>query len=411
MKVLLDKLFPFRNIRNIAVFYVLSMVYNAWFVAAVWIFIWGAFMTKTQMGLSDSLTFTIGFLIELPSGVFADLMGRKKAIIIGSTLLVVGNLFVGLSTNFISLTGWYLVWTIGYAFQSGTTEALAYDSLKNSGFESEWNAVISSATVISRISTLTCTALGGILYTIGYNLPYLAAAAVGVIGILASLYLDEIVVKKHENRWSIHMYIAQIKDGLRTLVDQKVKTIALLSLTISSIGYMYNWGIIRPLTGERFGFTPTNFAFLLSIISLAVIFSMIPLRWLQKKIKLESLIFWVGFTFSMLFFVLGFPHSLITGGVLMIGLAVGLTYAEILFSKFINLHTKAEHRATTLSAVTLFTKMPYVALALIIGKIGDNNAIPQFTIFVGGIALILWGISFKKQFGGALLPLPQNAKK
>jgi hypothetical protein len=78
MGKILSKLFPYSDIRNIAIFYILSAVYNAWIMSAVWIFIWSMFMTKTQIGISDSITFTVGFLFELPSGVIADLMGRKR---------------------------------------------------------------------------------------------------------------------------------------------------------------------------------------------------------------------------------------------------------------------------------------------------------------------------------------------
>src|SRR3990167_10998599 len=112
MNTLLDRLFPLRSIRNIAMFYVLSVVYNAWVVAGVWVFIWGAFMTKTQIGISDSFTFAVGFLVELPSGIFADLIGRRKAILIGNILLAIGNLCVGLSSSFFGITVWYLIWTI-----------------------------------------------------------------------------------------------------------------------------------------------------------------------------------------------------------------------------------------------------------------------------------------------------------
>jgi hypothetical protein len=66
---------------------------------------------------------------------------------------------------------------------------------------------------------------------------------------------------------------------------------------------------------------------------------------------------------------------------------------EILFSQFINLHTKEEHRATTLSAVALFTRLPYVLLAILIGRLADQNLLPQYTLIVGGVSLLLWSVS------------------
>jgi len=82
----------------------------------------------------------------------------------------------------------------------------------------------------------------------------------------------------------------------------------------------------------------------------------------------------------------------------MIGLSLTLTHTDILFSQFLNEHTRSEHRATTLSAVALFTKMPYVLLALVIGKIAENNGLPQYMVLVGMIALGIWGLTFFTNF-------------
>jgi len=178
------------------------------------------------------------------------------------------------------------MWTVGYAFQSGATEALAYDTLHKKGIEKQWNQVVSTATIIGRISSLICTALGGTLFAIGLRLPYIAASMIGAVGIIAAIYLQEIKIKSTVHKWSMRNYLAQITDGLKTLINPQVLPIAIISLTIISIGYMYNWGILRPLTGERFGFTPTSYAFLLSSTSLTVILSLSLLKWTQKRISL-----------------------------------------------------------------------------------------------------------------------------
>lgn len=199
LEKVLNKFFPLWQVKNILQFYILNSVFNMWFVAGVWVFIWGIFMTKTQIGISDSITFTLGLLVELPSGVFADTIGRKKAILIGSILLTLGNFLIAFSSSFMSITVWYLVWTIGYAFQSGATEALAYDSLKREGLEKEWHRVISSATVIGKATSLIATAVGGFLFTMWFRLPYLVFAISGLIGVIAAIYLTEIQVKRIKN--------------------------------------------------------------------------------------------------------------------------------------------------------------------------------------------------------------------
>ncbi|HYD35003.1 MAG TPA: MFS transporter [Vitreimonas sp.] len=383
-------LFPFSHLRNIALFYVLSAVYNAWVVAGVWVFVWGRFMTKTQIGVSDAFTFAIGFLVELPSGVMADIIGRKKAIVIGNVLLMVGNLLIAVSSSFFSITGWYLVWTIGYAFQSGATEALAYDTLRQAGHEKEWSRVMATAMTISRISTLVSTAAGGYLFMYWFRLPYLVFGLISIIGVLAALSLKEIKVSKVINTWSWRSYVTQIKDGVAVLVRPQILPIALVSLTMMGIGYMYNWGLVRPLTGERFGYTPEAYSLLLGVISVAGIIALTVFTRLQHRFKTELSILILALAYALNFALLSGSYHWLIGGGVMISLAVWLLYIDVLFSQFINLHTREEHRATTLSTVALFTRLPYVVLAIVIGRLADNNLVALYTLTVGCVGIMVW---------------------
>jgi hypothetical protein len=159
---------------------------------------------------------------------------------------------------------------------------------------------------------------------------------------------------------------------------------------VAGAGYMYNWGLLRPLTGDRFGFTASTLPLLLAGGSVVVILATVVLVKIKGLFKLEALIFASSLVFSVLYLVLGGPHKAVVGGIIMISLAVAGSWVDQLYSRFLNLHTKPEHRATTLSAVALFTKFPYVALALVMGILADRKALPQFTMVVGGVLLCVW---------------------
>jgi len=367
-----------------------------WFVSGVWVFIWGMFMSKTQIGISDMITFTIGFLIELPSGVIADIIGRKKAIFFGNVLLMFGNLCITFSSSFLSITFFYLVWTVGYAFQSGATEALAYDSVKKHGHEQEWLKVISTATVIGRTTSLLSTALGGYLFATWFRLPYLVFGITGMIGVVAALLLQEIPVQHKLSIWSPFSYMKQIRDGLQVLVEPHIFPIALCSIVISGISYMYNWGILRPFTSIRYGFTATTYPLLLSAISFSVVIGLYIFSKVKHKLSLKHSIFSMGFFYVVLLFLFGFQHSWQVGGMLMIVFAILGVLIEQIFSVYINAHTHQRHRATTLSAVALFTKLPYILLAALTGYFAEKNLLPQFIWTIGVAFFFVWTFSFKK---------------
>ncbi len=396
MGKILDRLFPLREIRNVSMYYVLTSVYNMWFVAGIWVFIWGRFMSKTEIGISDAITFAIGFLFELPSGVIADLMGRKKAILLGNILLAFGNLGVALGSSFWSITGWYLMWTVGYAFQSGATEALTYDSVKLVGKQDQWNRVIGTATIISRVTSLSANVIGGLLFAVWFRLPYLVFAITGIVGIIAAFRLIEVPVKVSGNLWSPSLYLKQIKDGVSVLLSPKVKPIAIVSLLVAGMAYLYNWGLLRPLTGERFGYSPVTFPLLLAAVSIAVIITTMMLVRNKHRFSLEKMLFVAAGVHSVLFVVMGGNFNWLWGGMIMVLVTVCSAIVDQLFSQYINIHTKSEHRATTLSAITLMIKMPYVLLAIVLGILAEKQLLAQFSIVAGLVAVVVWTASMLK---------------
>jgi len=392
----ISELFPLSSIKNIKLFYVLTGVYNLWFVAGVWVFIWRRFMTNTEIGISDAITFSAGFLFELPSGVIADIIGRKKAILIANLLLTFGNFGVAFSNSFTTLTLCYLIWTLGYALQSGATEALAYDSLKKEGKEDEWNKVVGSATIITRLASMSANVIGGMLFVFWFRLPYLIFAISGIIGIIASYNLIEIPVKKIKNPWSVKLYFEQIRYGLSVLKKPIVFPIALISLCVSGMAYLYNWGLLRPLTAERFGYNAVTIPILLVFVSVGVILSTIFLVKNKNKIPTVKGIFMLTGLFAFVFALMGLSYNWFLGGIIMILVSITSSLTEQLFSQFINNHTKSEHRATTLSATALITKMPYVFLALLLGILADKNLLAQFCLVAGGVASLVWLVSYYK---------------
>ena len=57
-------------------------------------------LSLTQIMLLQSGYSILTLLLEIPSGYYADLVGRRKAIIISSFFLVLSVIIYGFSTNF-----------------------------------------------------------------------------------------------------------------------------------------------------------------------------------------------------------------------------------------------------------------------------------------------------------------------
>src|SRR5947208_3122781 len=58
-------------------------------------------------------------LFEIPTGAFADLVGRKQSMMLGCLSLTLGALASGASNNFWQLLGSYFLWSCGFSLISG----------------------------------------------------------------------------------------------------------------------------------------------------------------------------------------------------------------------------------------------------------------------------------------------------
>lgn len=126
-----------------------------------------------QIGFAETVFHITSLLFELPSGVFADLFGRKRMLILSSLLHMVANMVMILSGNLFMVCLSLAFYATSYNFASGSGDALAYDSLKLVQRESYYEKYASNQLVIYRfcggLSTLCAgfalffMELGGIL--------------------------------------------------------------------------------------------------------------------------------------------------------------------------------------------------------------------------------------------------------
>ncbi|NMB56990.1 MFS transporter [Candidatus Beckwithbacteria bacterium] len=124
----------FKNLdRNVVGFLIINAIHNLWFVEAIWYFYWARFASYTQIGFYFSILTLVWIFAEIPTGLFADKFGRKKATIIANILLLIGAIIDASALNIYWLVVASMIMNIGTAFVSGSLEALVYDSLKVKG--------------------------------------------------------------------------------------------------------------------------------------------------------------------------------------------------------------------------------------------------------------------------------------
>ena len=142
-----------------------------------------------EIGIAETVFHITSLAFELPSGVFADVFGRKKMLIASSVMRIIGNLIMVASCNLPMVCASIAFQALSYNFASGSGDALAYDSLKLAGEEQYFEKYASNQLILCRLCGGASTLCAGLALFIGHRLAYSVDVLLSVlqIRVLASL--------------------------------------------------------------------------------------------------------------------------------------------------------------------------------------------------------------------------------
>ena len=195
------------------------------FTDAVWVALLAARgFSLAEIGLAEGVFHLTSLLCEVPSGMAADLLGRKKILVFGGMCVVLYNLLMAIAPNLFFICLAMGLNAFASTMFSGTFSALTYDSLKQCGQTDDYLKV--SATC-SQITNLT-TALGSLASTLERFLHfsgfYLLSAAFEGIAALATVLMEEPIVTEmqasRENRSFRELpgqFVQLVRDSLAAL--------------------------------------------------------------------------------------------------------------------------------------------------------------------------------------------------
>jgi MFS family permease len=145
----------------------------------------------TQIALLEAIYNLTTVLGEIPTGYVGDRVGRRNSLLIGTTLIAVTLVGIGLAASFLTLAGLYVCWSMGYNFRSGSEDAWLYDTLTDDLSESEFASVRGRGESVSLAIGAVAAILGGYLGSLDLSYPWFVAAAVTGLGVIVLLTVEE----------------------------------------------------------------------------------------------------------------------------------------------------------------------------------------------------------------------------
>lgn len=148
---------------------------------------------------------------EIPTGYVGDRIGRRASLAAGnalSALSLAAYAFVGSAAGYVVL---YVVWAIGWAFQSGTGDAWLYELLERDGAAGEYARVSGRANTVLLAASATTAAVAGVLVTVDWALPFLANALLSALGVAVLSTLPAVESRAADGT------AFSVRDAIRTL--------------------------------------------------------------------------------------------------------------------------------------------------------------------------------------------------
>lgn len=370
---------------NIRIAYILSFLSELYFPISVWLFYYLRFLDFKQIGMLTAVKLISANLFEVPTGAFADVIGRKTSIVISFLLyglVMFGFAGVSVFWMFIVLD---ILKALSNAFFSGSLEALVYDSLKEKGEESKYDKVVANMESAAWIGLFVSAIIGGYLYYFWFRSPYIIQGILywGAAIVAMRLIEPKIDSKKYRLTDAIKFNLAGFNE---LFANAKISRISIIFIILGA-GYFVASEWLGISQAREYGMDSRGVGWLFGtgyVVS-AIVSQFYPK--LREWLGTERLLLIVaGVLLGS--FLLAKWVGIFIGSVLIIGRISSSTTFKNTRSSVINGLIGSKSRATTLSTMTLLSQLPMALMAYFMGDYIDKHSVNDFA-WVLGIAMML----------------------
>ncbi|HQM16146.1 MAG TPA: MFS transporter [Candidatus Woesebacteria bacterium] len=377
----------YRENRNIKLIYCSSIFRSAWFWLGIWIYYYLRFTNYAGIGMLETVLMIASVFSAIPSGAITDLVGKRTAIICALILEVIGLVMMGLAPNLFVLTLSIIILNVADPLYGSSRTALAFDSLLEKGQESHFKQAISNINTIQLFIPALAGALGGFLYSLSPQLPFLAAAGFDFIALTVSFFLKEPAIDS--DQFSVGRFLHQTKSGFRQLAKTNEVFMVTIVIVIISLATVISYQSLDSYLAVEMGFSQKQIGLLWSIIFLIAAAASQLTSYFLKKLSVTRAIALTGVVICTSLILS--PWSGMLFEVLLLTLRASLTAIfNNLSSVAINQQTPSRYRATTLSTLEMLKNLPYLLTAFVVGAATDRYSAKSVALVLG--TLVLMGI-------------------
>jgi MFS family permease len=326
-------------------------------------------------------------IMEIPSGYMADIVGRKKTLILGSILGASGYLFYSMSHNFSGFLIAEITLGIGGSFISGADSAMLFDSLSATRRQHRYLQYEGRITSLGNFAETLAAVCGGLIAVLlSYRAVYLSQAVIAALAIPAALLLLEPPKDSTIAKPGLRHILSVCNNAV--LTNKKLSSAILLSSIAGIATLCMAWtSQIYFVSNGLTEVTITPLWITLNLtVAIVAAFASSAMKVLGKKVSLFLIVVYLPSTYIFLGMLQLIPAIIC----LFLFYAVR-GYATPVLKDLINQNCSSSTRATVLSIRSLIIRLGFAILGPLIGWVSDISTLSSALIF-SGILLLIMGI-------------------
>lgn len=366
--------------RNIKLQYIIgSLMWGRFFIPVIALFYIASQVTLEQFTIIFSVFALATLLLEIPSGVVADILGKKKTLIISRLLYIAEVYILAFHNGFLLFLIAKIISGFGVSLSSGTSSALMYDTLKKLKREKEHKKISGSLQTITSISMAIVFIIGGVLFSIHYKLPALLSLPLITLGFILTFWITE--PYQNKKKLTLESSWRHLKEGLGLFwKNHYIRYIVLLSIPLATtVSIMYS---LSSAYFENILIPVTLMGAIAFIGSMIAAYTSKKSHSLEKRLGEISSLKLLQISIILAIFLMA-TMTKYYGVLFYFIIPFVAAFSTITINDYANKHIKTEHRATMLSIKNFFNELGIFILFPLVGYFIKTNSMSTSFSYLG----------------------------
>ena len=325
---------------------------------------------------------------EVPTGLMADRIGRKWAIVLALLLQLLGEIvFVGADSYGLFVLSAALG-GVGFAFSSGCLESLMYDSLKSRNAAHRMQRTMGLNGAVAQLAGITGALVGGYLAQDLTMRSYLYLIAMTIVSVAVALGISLFLNEPKETTDHAAPTSRELLGGGIALLraNRQLRRLVVLSILCNPLSaYLLTFyqpyllgvgaapGWLGPSLAAAFllGAACSHFAYLLETWS--------GVRWALLVATVLP---------GLLYLLMALPVAPWLAAALFVATFGTASLQKPIFSDYINRHIASENRTTVLSMISMLSGVYVSLMGLLTGAVAEASLAATF-VLTGAVVVIV----------------------